>query len=234
MIGQLQSKRFWLAGGAALALLIVVIGWVGVISPQLSSAKTLRESADSARTQNSVLAVKTAKLKKQNDNVGQLKTTLRTALAALPFDGGLPTFTRQLATQATQNKVVLSSITIGAATSTAAGTTPTAATPTAATPATTAPTTTTGAVPSTAAAPTAVMTIPVTLLCKGSSTNRLAFLRAIQVGGPRRALVTATTVAGAGTVSVDKSATMTIQLSVFSTPMSAAARAQLAKLLSAK
>ncbi len=227
-----QDKRVWLAGGAAVAVLIVAIGWLAVISPQLSSAKTLRVEADSARAQNSVLASKTAKLKRENDSVGALKTNLRAALAGLPFDSGLPTITRQFAAQATENKVALTSITFGTATST---TGPTAASTTAAT---TASAGSTGTAPSAsaAAAPASVLSIPVTLLCKGTNKKLLAFLKAIQVNGPRRALVSATTLAGAGSTngSIDKSANMTIQLSIFSAPMSAAARAQLAKLLSTK
>ena len=115
MTPRAQDKRVWLAGGAAVAVLIVAVGWLAVISPQLSSAKALDAQADSARAQNGVLAAKVATLKRQNDNVGQLRTSLRSALAALPFDSGLPTFTRQLADQATESKVALSSITVGAA-----------------------------------------------------------------------------------------------------------------------
>ncbi len=240
MIARAQDKRVWLAGGAALAVLIIVIGWLAVISPQLSSAKTLRGEAESARAQNSVLAAKVAKLKRDNSNVGALKTTLRAALAALPFDSGLPTFTRQVSAQATENGVALTSITLGSAVATnpvATATTPAATTPAATTPAATTSTGTTATVPpaAAAAAPTA-MSIPVTLLCKASSKHLLAFVKAIQVTGPRRALVSTTTLAavGAGAGSIDESATMTIQLSIFTTPMNSAERAQLAKLLSAK
>lgn len=236
MIARAQDKRVWLAGGAALAVLIIVIGWLAVISPQLSSAKTLRGEADSARAQNSVLAAKVAKLKRDNSNVGALKTTLRAALAALPFDSGLPTFTRQVSAQATENGVALTSITLGSA----VATTPvaTATTPSATTPSATTSTGTTATVPpaAAAAAPTAAMSIPVTLLCKASSKHLLAFVKAIQATGPRRALVRTTTLgsAGAGAGSIDESATMTIQLSIFTAPMNSADRAQLAKLLSAK
>lgn len=235
MIARAQDKRVWLAGGAALAVLIIVIGWLAVISPQLSSAKTLRGEAESARAQNSVLAAKVAKLKRDNSNVGALKTTLRAALAALPFDSGLPTFTRQVSAQATENGVALTSITLGSAVAT--NPVATATTPAATTPAATTSTGTTATVPPAAgaAAPTA-MSIPVTLLCKASSKHLLAFVKAIQVTGPRRALVSTTTLAaaGAGAGSIDESATMTIQLSIFTAPMNSADRAQLAKLLSAK
>jgi hypothetical protein len=234
-----QDKRIWLAGGAGLAVLILAIGWLAFISPQLSSAKGLRGQADTARARNTVLTTQVAKLKQQNDNVGQLRTTLRSALAALPFDSGLPTFTRQVAAQATGDKVKLTSITVGA--STAAGNT--ASTP--ATPST--PTTGTGNTTGTTTTPTTgttstptsgtVMAIPVTLLSSGTNRNQLAFLKAIQVTGPRRALVTSTAMTSSsttGAASIDDSATMTTQLTVFTAPLDAAAQAQLTKLLSAK
>jgi hypothetical protein len=242
---RLQDKRVWLAGGAAAALIVMAIGWVAVINPQLSSTHTLRGQADSARAQNTVLTATVAKLKRQNDNVGQLKATLRAALAGLPFDTGLPAFTRQLADQATQARVTLSSITVGSATSTGgttAGTTTSAGTTTGPTPAATgapAPTAPASTAPAPAAAgsATAVMAIPITLLSKGTNAHEMAFLKAIQVGGPRRALVASTILAGdstGGRPSIDTSSTMTIQLSIFSAPLDAAGRAALAKLLSAK
>ena len=81
------------------------------------------------------------------------------------------------------------------------------------------------------------MAIPITLLSKGSNAHQLAFLKAIQVVGPRRALVAPprwAAVLGGWRPSIDKSATMTTQLTIFSAPLDAAGRAQLAKLLSAK
>ena len=116
-----QDKRVWLAGGAAVALVIVAIGWMAVLSPQLSSTDTLRGDAGSARAQNVVLAANVAKLKRQNDGVGKLKATLRAALAALPFDSGLPSFTRQLAAQATSSDVALTTISVSGPPPIAAG-----------------------------------------------------------------------------------------------------------------
>jgi hypothetical protein len=235
-----QDKRVWLAGGAALALIVLAIGWVGIINPQLSSTHAVRAQADSARAQNTALAATVAKLKRQNDNVGQLKATLRVALAGLPFDTGLPTFTRQLADQATRTRVTLSSITVGsAASTTTAGTTP-ATTAGTGTPVPSA--SSSSAAPSPSAAPTAapaaaVVAIPISLLSKGTNARQMAFLKAIQVDGPRRALITSTTLTGSATggqPSVDASSIMTIQLTIFSAPLDAAGRAALAKLLSAK
>src|SRR5664279_364583 len=141
MSARAQNKRLWLGGGAVMAVLIVLIGWFGVIHPQLSAASSTQDQADSVRMQNIVLQAKNTKLKVQNDNVAALRASLAAALAELPSDGGLPALTRQLSAQATANSVVLTSVIVGTATPVdgavaATGTTPDTGT-----------TTTTGAAP---------------------------------------------------------------------------------------
>jgi hypothetical protein len=82
-----------------------------------------------------------------------------------------------------------------------------------------------------------VVAIPILLLSKGTDTHQMAFLKAVQVDGPRRALITSTILTGGtavGQPSIDASSTMTIQLTIFSAPLDAAGRAALAKLLGAK
>ena len=234
-MNRLEEKRFWLAGGCLAAVLIAAIGWLLVISPQLSAAKTLDSEADSAQTQNAVLAARVAKLRQENDKVGQLRTSLRLALEALPFDTGLPALTRQLAGQATTSGVSLSSITVGSpiqTTAIAASSTTTTGTTGTGTATGTTGTGTTATTPATGTASAAVLQIPITLLSKGPAKAQLLFLKAIQVTGPRRALVSSTTLGGGS--SIDKSSNMTTQLNVFLAPLSVAAQAQLAKLLAAK
>jgi hypothetical protein len=217
----LEDKRVWLVGGAVLALVIALAGWLVVISPKLSATQALRDDTDGTQAQNAVLEAKVAKLAQQNNKVGELTTSLRTALTELPFDSGLPEFTRQLSTQATLQSVTLTSITVGAAT-------PVAATVPVATPTTTTTGSTTSTTP--AASASALVSIPITLASTGATADQVAFLKAIQEDGPRRALVTSVTM---GSVS-GNSGTMTVQLNVFSAPLSAAAQAQLEKLLTGK
>ena len=44
MKARTQDKRLWLGGGAVLAVLIVMIGWFGVIGPELSAAASTTET----------------------------------------------------------------------------------------------------------------------------------------------------------------------------------------------
>lgn len=207
----LQSRRAWLGGGAVAALLIMAAGWLLLIQPELSSAASLRSQAQSAQFEDSLLLAKTAQLRKQSQNLGTMRTSLADALAALPSDSGLPAFTNQLTAQAAANQVTLTSIVVGAVT---------------------APTTASGA-PATSTTG-AVYQIPVTIISTGTLANQEAFLKAIEVTGPRRALLTSTQLtvaAGARVASIDNGASVTTQLTVFSAPRSPQESAALQKLL---
>lgn len=223
-----QDKRFWLGGGAVAAVAILLIGWFMVIHPQLSSAAATHSESDSAQLQIVLLQAKNTKLKKQNEDAAALRASLAAALAQLPSDGGLPAFTRQLSAQATANSVALTSVIIGAATPLTA--------PTAAVAATTEGGIAPAAAPA-AASSDALVQIPVSVSATGLGRNDMAFLKAIQVTGPRRALVTASQLApsGGGAASgITGPCTLTLTLTIFSAPISPTAQAALAKLLTGK
>jgi hypothetical protein len=203
----LQDRRVWLGGGAALIVAVVLLGWFMAINPRLSAAASRRNEAASVKQQNSVLAVKLSRLKKQNEHLTNLTTQLQGAVAALPFDTGLPAFTRQVSGQAANHGIELQSISVGAVKA-AESTAPGAAT-----------TVKVGA----------VLAIPVTLVSEGPEPEQLAFLRDIQIGGPRRALVLS--IQFDSTSSIAKTSTMTVLVNVFTAPLSKADQAQLEKLL---
>lgn len=188
-----DNKRAWLGGGAVVAVLIVLAGWFLVIDPELSAASANRDQTASSNQQNQALQIRNNVLQEKNNDQGALQAGLAAALAQLPSDGALPAFTRQLSAQANAAGVVLTGVIIGAATpvvatggqtAAAAGLGSTAATTSAAAPATTA-----AAAPPATSAGLVQMTI--TLNATGLGRDDLAFLRAIQWNGPRRALVTA-------------------------------------------
>ncbi len=251
---RLQDKRVWIAGGAALAALLLLVSWFGAISPQRSKAAATRSDTEAAAVHNSALEAANAKLKTQNDKVAVLRGQLRAALTALPFDSGLPAFTRQLSQQATQNRVALTSLVVGAAAAAAPSAGAAAATPaaaggtgsTAGATAAPAPTTAAGAAAAPAGAPaavpgaapgaaaTALVSIPVSLVSTGAGADQVAFLKAIQAPASRRALVSAVQLSPISGKSNDGSTTMTLQLTVFSAPLGKAGQAALEKLLSGK
>lgn len=210
-----QSKGLWLIGGAGAAVVIAVAGWFGAISPQLSSTSSLQAQTQSAQDENLALQSKISKLRRESATLPLLTSELRNLLAALPSDSGLPQFTRQVTAQAARQGVGLTSITVGSISaangkSTVGGS-------------------------GTSAADSNVFSIPVTLVSTGAATNQLAFLKAIQVDGPRRALVTSTQLTpssgGNSKLPAGASITLTTQLSVFSAPLTPKQQAQFEKLL---
>lgn len=236
---RLQDKRVWLGGGAVAALLIVAIGWFMFIGPELSSTSDLHAQAAATRQQNSQLQLRVKSLQVKSTQLDRYTKSLNDALAALPFDSGLPAFTRQLSSQAAANHVAVTSVAVGGITSvapavaTAPGTTDPASATDPTSTATTAPTP--GAAGTTAAG--GLFSVQVTVQSSGSLAHQLAFLNDIRTAGPRRALLTSTQFTpglGSKVASIDGSAALTTQLTIFSAPQTPEQIAQLKKLLSGK
>jgi len=228
MSTRLQDKRLWLGGGAAVAVMIVLIGWFLVIDPELSAAATTRAETEAAQAQNVVMEAKNDTLKAQNDNVAALRTSLEELLAALPSDDGLPAFTRQLSEQAGPS-VVLTSIVVGAVAPVAAEVAATGITPAIET--TIEAGTTTGAI--TPEASTDLVQVTITVAAAGLGSDLLTFLQRIQTG-PRRVLVTGSqlTPSGDAEAGIDGQCSLSLTLTIFSAPMSPEAQAALTELLS--
>ena len=227
-----RDKRLWLAGGATLAVVLVLIGWFEIIQPELSAASATRETTETAQLQNAVLEAKNAELKAQND-APALRAGLVSALAELPSDGGLPDFTRQLSAQATATSVVLSSVVVGAATPVAGtggdasgkdiagndGTIDSGGSDDGST---------------SDAEPDALVQLTISVTATGLGPDLQAFLREVQVTGPRRALVTEsqlTPLDGTKGVAGGPS-TLNLTLDIFAAPLSPDDQAALEKLLS--
>lgn len=223
-----QTRRSWIAGGAAVALLLVAVSWL-MIHSKLASASDTQSQAENVEVGNSQLIAKSAKLAQLQRNIGASRAQLSAALDALPPSSALPEFTNQVTQTAAHNAVALSNIAIGTpsavtAPAPAAPTTPGSATQT---PASSGATASTGT-PVPAAAP-GQYSVGVTLTTVGTLPHQLAFIHALETG-KRRALITSTLfgVAQGGTKG---KVSVTTQLNIFTAPMSATQVAQLEKLL---
>ena len=216
-----HDRRVWLGGGVIAAVLIVVVSWLLLIGPELSSASQLRSQAASTDLQNTATQAKNAALARQSRDISTLKSAFQRALEALPPDSGLPALTEEMARLAEQTGVHLSSINVGAVA--AAGSTSSTAVGADA-----------GA-PATKATGAAQYSIPVTVVSTGRFAQQAAFLKALE-NGPRRTLVTSTQVTafgGSHVASVDGSTNVATQLTVFCAPMSRSQLAKLTKILAA-
>jgi hypothetical protein len=224
-----RDARFWLIAGAAVAIIVMLAGWTLAINPQRNSAATLRAQAADAKVANGADAARVAALARLNRDSDQLTADLRSVLGALPSDSGLPEFTRQVTAQAVAHDITLKSIGVGGFTVPAGDAAAGTDTSTGAVTDGTDP-----AVATDSGVPADIVSIPVTLISDGSAADELAFLHAIRVTGPRRALVTSTALAvGAttGATSIEASCTMTVSLTVYSAVRTGAEQAEYAKLL---
>lgn len=215
-----QSPRLWILGGGVLCVLVTIIGWFLIISPQLSSASSLRDQRQTQDDSNTVLAVKINAMQKLDIN--DLRKQLATARQALPSDSGLPEFTRQLAAEAAASAVTVTSIAPGLPTIVGGG----APAATAGTPGAT------GVQPSGAGK---TFAIPVTIVATGSTQRVLSLLQQIQQNGPRRALVTSVSLSPASTgtakaTTLAGGATLNVQMQIFVAPKTPEAEAELEKL----
>lgn len=207
MTPRAQNSKVWLGLGAALVLLLVVPVWLLVISPHRSTTQTLEADTETVAVQNAALSAKTAELRRKAENRAELVATLETSLDELPWETKLPEFSRQLTRHASNHGVGLTSISIGSAT-------------------------TPGQPASTSIDPrTTLRAVPITIVSTGSALQQLFFLRDVQQVGPRRALVTSTAMVPTNEGTIEGSATMTTQLTVFSSPVDAATREQLRDIL---
>ncbi|WP_375496748.1 hypothetical protein [uncultured Jatrophihabitans sp.] len=222
----LQSRRAWLASGAALAVLIVAVSYFLVILPKLGAASDTRTQANDTDVANTAVLARQSVLARQQRGIAAMRADLAAALTALPATSALPEFTNEVTQAAATTGVTLQNISVGtpaAVVSAAAAPASPAATDSATTSSTTSTASAAGPTPSSPAQ----YQLNITLATSGSTENQLAFVKKIQ-NGPRRALLTSSSFTSTGSKVV-----MTSQLTIFTSPMSEQQVAQLRKLLAA-
>lgn len=200
MISPGYGSRVLVGGGLLAALFLAAVTWLVLLSPVRSDTQTLRDDTAAVESQNVVLQSEAVTLADQSENREQLVADARQSLSALPPGTELPSFNRQLVRQSRAQGVTLTSLSIGASSTSA----------------------------TTAQGTASALTIPLTLQSSGTLLQQLAFLRDLQQVGPRLALISSSALApGQAGSSLETSSVMTVQLTVFATPMSAEARTQL-------
>jgi len=205
-----HGSRFWLIGGGAVAVVILLVSWFLVISPVRADTQALQDDTAAVDTQNDALEAQLNALKEQDEHRDELIAGVGASLAALPPEVSLPSFNRQILNQASDAGVEMVNITVGAATSPVQSTAPTD--------------------PATPAS--GQLAVPIVIQTKGDALSQLYFLRDVQETGPRLALVTSTAMTSEGLVGVeDDIFTMTTQLTIFASELNESDREQLAEVL---
>ena len=114
-MGARYADRLWMFAGAAVIVVLTVIGYFFVIGPKYAEADDVRAQAETTETQMVVLRKRIAELEKQKTNLAKYRAALKSNQQALPSDPGLPDFLRQLQSSGDDVGVDVSGVTVSAA-----------------------------------------------------------------------------------------------------------------------
>lgn len=220
-----QTERLWMLAGGLVAVIMIVIGYLAFISPQLSDTDAVDGRVASAKSHNDALQARVDALKAQSQNLSRYEAAAAQARLALPDTSGLSDFLRTLQTIGSQTNTNVVSLNVGApkdVSAVASGRAASAGTTTTATPA--------PATPATATGPS-VYALPITADVEGAVNSLNDFLTQLQSVQPRAVLVSqiAETVgSSSGGTKTSKAATsISLTMYAFVAPGTAAEATQL-------
>lgn len=175
-----RSERLWIGGAAAVAFLVVLIGWFFLISPQRDETADVEGQVLNAQLQNDTLQARIAKLGGEKKAMAKYKADLLAAQEALPATSDMSAFLRTVQRIGAASGAKVTSLTVGTAT---------AASPAAAAPAPSGSASTDPAATAPAAG-TGIQQIPITASVTGTPAALKRFLVQLQSVQPRAVLLT--------------------------------------------
>jgi Tfp pilus assembly protein PilO len=110
-----KSDRVWIAGGAAAALLVLVLGYLLLIEPQNAETGAFHEQATAERKRVATMEQHLAQLRKENAHLDEYKAQLTADKLALPGDPDTHKFLLELRAFGDAHHVTLETMTAGLA-----------------------------------------------------------------------------------------------------------------------
>ena len=111
----MRNNRLWILGCSILTVAILALGLLLGISPRLLEAQNADAQREQVANNNAALRVQTAALKKQYENIDELRAQLDELSQEVPSDASLDDFFDELAALAEANGVSVDSYTGGPA-----------------------------------------------------------------------------------------------------------------------
>jgi Tfp pilus assembly protein PilO len=108
------NDRRWIAGGAAGAIILVVLAWVFLISPQNALTSAVQDQADTAAQQLGTVQHRLSALRKQDADRPQYQARYALALEALPTTAATADLLRELQAAGAATGVAVTGVTVGA------------------------------------------------------------------------------------------------------------------------
>jgi len=109
----MDRNRIKMFAAVATAVVVVALGFLLGVQPQLTGASTAREQQAAVEQQNATIVAAIAQLKTDNEALGDLKTELSGLQTEIPSTPALPAFIAQLDSMATASGTVVSDFTAG-------------------------------------------------------------------------------------------------------------------------
>lgn len=106
-----MTPRYWRILGAAGACLLLVLGWVVVISPVRSATTELDAATLAQEDQSQLIRSRISLLKKQNEEIPTQQALLAGVQKRIPSTASVPTLIRSITSAADSAKVTLAGIT---------------------------------------------------------------------------------------------------------------------------
>ena len=187
----LQESRLWMIGGAVATLVILLLGWLLLVSPQLTAASDVRDETASVEMLNSTLEIRIASLKESEAELPQLEADLAAGRLELPVRNDSQIFAQSLRSAAERNLVLVTSVSLGDpenVTALAQGTVETP--PVVADEATESTTDTPAADVATSTTSRQTFSLPVTFTVEGPAASVDSFVAELQTAGERALSVT--------------------------------------------
>jgi cytoskeletal protein RodZ len=220
-MGKSPKEKLWLAGSGIAALLIAVIGWFFLISPQRQQTSDVEGQTQGAQLANTSLQSRISALSEENAKKASYQHAYDAAQEALPTSSDPASFLRIMHATADKTSTNLTALTIGTPQTITAPVPATPASPSS-TSSSSSPSTPTGATGS------GVYSIQITTGVTGSNPNLYAFLTQLQDVQPRAVLITNLTAGrnGDGTDSNSKgSSALQLTMQMFVLPETSAVAA---------
>lgn len=108
----MDKNRIWMIGSALLIVVVLALGFMLGVQPQLSVAADANAQRSTVESTNQQQEAALAKLKKDFESIATLKADLAALSVSVPDGTDVPAFVDQLNATANANGVVLSGITI--------------------------------------------------------------------------------------------------------------------------
>jgi Tfp pilus assembly protein PilO len=106
----MNSRTMWLAGAGVAAALLVFLGWMLLISPQMDAAAASRTETEETRASNATLQTRVESLAADAANITALQVELDRLHAQFPTDLELSEFVRHLASMASDSGAVVEKV----------------------------------------------------------------------------------------------------------------------------